>query len=144
MVIEESITINASLDKVWKTFTDLACWADWNTVLRNVSSDDASLGKGEAFKFCIRPFMFPIYLEPHVEEVLPNERVVWSGSKFGIFSRHEFFFEKSAGEVLVKSRESFKGITIDNVSFIFPEWRIREMTKSLLIDLKKAAENRQE
>ena len=141
MVVEESITIKASLDKVWKTFTDLACWADWNTVLRNVSADDASMEKGETFKFCIRPFMFPIYLEPILEEVIPNERVVWSGSIFGIFSRHEFFFEEAAGEVLVKSREAFKGITLDNLAFVFPKWRIKEMTKALLKDLKEAAEN---
>jgi uncharacterized membrane protein len=34
MVIEESVHINAPLDKVWTLFTDLACWQDWNSVMK--------------------------------------------------------------------------------------------------------------
>lgn len=141
MVIEESITISASLDRVWRTFTDLSCWADWNTVIKDLSPGTVCMEKGETFEFCMRPFMFPVYLALFMEEVIPNKLVVWSGSKFGIFARHEFIFEESRKKVIVISRESFKGITLDNMSLLFPEKRIRDMTKSLLKDLKKAAEN---
>ncbi len=140
MVIEESTTISASPDRVWKTFTDLTCWADWNTVMKDLSLGTVCMKKGETFKFCIRPFMFPVPLELFMEEVIPNKLVVWSGSKFGIFARHEFIFKESGEKVIVISRESFKGITLDNMSLLFPEKRIREMTKLLLKDLKKAAE----
>lgn len=142
MVIEESITVSASPDQVWKTFTDLTCWADWNTVMKELSTDSVSVEKGETFKFCIRPFMFPVCLELFIEEVIPKKLLVWSGSKFGIFARHEFVFKESEKKVIVISRESFVGITLDNMSLIFPEKRIRKMTKSLLRDLKKAAENK--
>src|SRR5512139_780497 len=140
MVIEESITISASLDRVWRTFTDLSCWADWNTVIKDLSPGTVCMEKGETFKFCMRPFMFLVYLELFMEEVIPSKLVVWSGSKFGIFARHEFIFEESGKKVIVISRESFKGITLDNMSLIFPEKRIRDMTKSLLKDLKNATE----
>jgi len=142
MVIEESITISASPDRVWRTFTYLTCWADWNTVIKNLSSDNVSLEKGETFKFSMRPFMFPVYLDLFIEEVIPNKLIVWSGSKFGLFARHEFVFEESEERVIVISRESFGGMTLDSVSLIFPEKRIRKMTKSLLRDLKEAAENK--
>ena len=69
-----------------------------------------------------------------------HERVVWSGSKYGIFARHEFIFEKIENSVRVASRETFKGMTVENMRLIFPAWRIRELTKSLLTDLKKASE----
>lgn len=140
MVIEESVHIDAPLDKVWTLFTDLACWRDWNGVMQDVSSDSPSIEKGRAFTFCLRPFIFPVNIELFVEEVTPNKRVVWIASKFGIFARHEFFFEESGRGALVRSRESFVGMAVDSVPLIFPEKVIREMTRELLIDLKKAAE----
>ena len=140
MIIEESIFINAPIEKVWQTFTDLTCWLQWNSVLKNVTTEHACIKKGETFSCAIRPFLFPIYFEPLIEEVIPNDRIVWSGSKYGIFARHEFIFQTVEKGVRVTSKETFQGITIENISFIFPSWRIREMTKSLLGDLKKASE----
>ena len=140
MVIEEEILINAPLNKVWKIFTDLTCWVDWNSVLKDVSTDHASISKGETFSCSLRPFIFPVHFETFIEEVELHERVVWSGSKYGIFARHEFIFEMLEDHVRVISRETFKGMTMENMKFIFPAWRIRELTKSLLTDLKEASE----
>jgi hypothetical protein len=143
MVIEESISINATKDAVWRHFTDLTCWVNWNSVLRDVTTERGSIQKGETFGCSMRPFVFPVHFESFIEEVVPYERVVWSGSKYGIFARHEFFFREGEGRVQVISRETFKGITMDNMKFIFPAGRIRELTKSMLKDLKKAAEGTQ-
>lgn len=140
MIIEESIFINAPVDKVWQTFTDLTCWLQWNSVLKNVTTEQAFIKKGKTFTCSIRPFLFPVYFEPFIEEVIPNDRIVWSGSKYGIFARHEFIFRTAENGVLVTSKETFQGVTIENISFIFPSLRIREMTKSLLRDLKEASE----
>jgi len=141
MVIEESILINAPVDAVWKHFTDLTCWVNWNSILRDVTTEHDSIQKGGTFSCSIRPFVFPVSFESFIEEVVPYERVVWSGSKYGIFARHEFFFRGVEGQVQVISREEFKGITIENMKFIFPAGRIRELTKSMMKDLKKAAES---
>jgi hypothetical protein len=86
------------------------------------------------------PLIFPVNVEPLVEEVIPNKRMVWIGSKFGIFARHEFFSEESGGEAIVRSSESFRSMAVDSMPLIFPERVIREMTRKLLMDLKKAAE----
>ena len=140
MIIEESIFINAPINKVWQTFTDLTCWLRWNSVLKNVTTEQAYIKKGKTFSCAIWLFLFPVYFEFFIEEVIPNDRIVWSGSKYGIFARHEFIFQASEKGVRVTSKETFQGITIENISFIFPSWRIRGMTKSLLGDLKKASE----
>ena len=140
MVIEESIDIEAPLDKVWKTFTDLTCWQDWNTIMKYISSDGKSIEKGANLKFCIRPFMVPIYIEPFIVEVVIGKLIVWSSSKFGIFAKHEFIFEESEKKTIVKSKESFKGITVDRFPSLFPEKVIRSLTRSFLKDLKKFAE----
>jgi len=140
MVIEEEILIYAPLEKVWKTFTDLTCWVNWNSVLKDVSTDRDSIEKGETFSCALRPFIFPVHFDTFVEDVALHERVVWSGSKYGIFARHEFIFERLEGSVRVFSKETFKGMTMENMKLIFPAWRIRELTKSMLTDLKEASE----
>jgi len=140
MVIEESILINADLRKIWKTFTDLTCWADWNTVAIGAESVSGRLEEGERFTFCLRPFSVQILIEPKIEEVVPREKVVWTGTKFGIFSRHEFLFQQVANGVLVTSRETFRGLPLLFGGLTFPEDTVRELTTDMLNDLKKAAE----
>jgi hypothetical protein len=140
MVIEESVFIDASVEKVWQTFTDLTCWVNWNSVLEDIAAEHQSIQKGDTFTCSIRPFVFPVKFESFIEEVVPHERVVWSGSKYGIFARHVFIFRRTGDRVQVLSTETFKGITIENLKFVFPGWRIRELTQSLLRDLKKASE----
>jgi len=141
MVIEESIVIRADIAKVWEKLTDLTCWKDWNTVLREVASETERLAQGTRFRFCLRPFVFPVTVEPRIEEALPQERIIWSGYKFGIFARHEFIFAKSEGGVRVTSRETFRGLPVEVAPFAFPKARLRELTIAMLEDLKKAAES---
>ena len=142
MVIEESVFINAPADKVWETFTDLTCWVNWNSVLKDVASEHATIQKGKTFSCSIRPFLFAVSMEPYIEELVPNERLVWSASKYGISARHEFIFQRIEDRVRVTSRETLQGITVENMKFIFPAWRIRELTKALLRDLKQTTETR--
>jgi hypothetical protein len=140
MVIEESVLINADLRAIWKTFTDLTCWADWNTVATGVASGSGRFEEGEKFTFCLRPFSVPIVIEPKIEEVVPREHVVWTGTKFGIFSRHKFLFQQVANGVLVTSIETFRGLPLMLGGLTFPESTVRELTAGMLNDLKKAAE----
>jgi len=140
MTIEESVLINAGLKDIWKTFIDLTCWANWNTVASKAASGSGRLVEGERFTFCLRPFSIPIMIEPKIEEVIPREKVVWTGAKFGIFSRHEFHFQQAANGVLVTSRETFRGLPLLFGGVTFPEGMVRELTVGMLKDLKKAAE----
>lgn len=141
MLIEESVVIHAPLQKVWDTFTDITCWKDWNTVLKNVSPEKTEiLAEGGKVRFCIYPFHFPVYFEPKIEEVIPLKRVVWSSGKFGITARHEFIFRQAGNGVVVLSRESFKGLSLKTLRFLFPRSRLVELTVAFLKDLKVAAE----
>ncbi|MHB8846478.1 MAG: SRPBCC family protein [Nitrospirota bacterium] len=140
MIIEESVLISADIETIWTTFTDLTCWAEWNTVASKAASDSGRIEEGARFSFCLRPFSVPIVLEPMIEEVVPREKVVWTGTKFGIFSRHEFLFQQVANGVLVTSRETFRGLPLLFGGVTFPEAMVRELTVGMLSDLKKAAE----
>lgn len=141
MIIEDSVTIHASMQKVWKTFTDITCWDDWSTVLKNAAPERADvLTEGGRVRFCIYPFKIPVYFEPIIEEIVPNKRIVWSSGKFGIFARHEFIFKQVENSVRVISKESFKGISLKTLRFLFPKSRLRKLTVAFLKDLKEAAE----
>jgi len=140
MIIKESILINASLKKVWNTFTDLTCWMDWNTVMSDVNYEASCLADGKNIKCCFRPFLFPIKVEIKIEEIKPFDRIVWSARKKGLFALHEFFFQKQEKGVLVTSKETFTGLLASASGFMLPMGRMQALTKTFLKDLKKASE----
>jgi hypothetical protein len=142
MIIKESVVIKSSLEHVWDTFTDLTCWQDWSTVVTKVSSDNDRIIEGGRFKFCIRPFDIPVHLEPVVDEVVPFKRIVWSGKKHGITARHEFTFRVKDGVVQLKSKETFSGIMVKSLKPFFPKNKIQELSRLMLIEVKKAAETK--
>lgn len=141
MVIDESVLINAGMETVWTTFTDLTCWKDWNTVARRAASDSGRIEEGGRVRFCIRPFAVPVNLDPVVDEVVDHERVVWSGSRFGISSRHEFRFQRVRNGVLVTSREEFRGLPLLIGGRPITEKIARDLVIAMLQELKKACEH---
>lgn len=140
MVIEESIIINASLEKVWDIFTDLTCWKNWCSVIEDVSADRTRLEEGGSFKCCIRPFDIPMNLEPMVEELIPMDRIVWSGKKHGVSARHEFTFQNNGNGVLLTSREAFSGLFMSPLMLLFPKKKLEELSGKMLREIKTAAE----
>jgi len=140
MLIEESVLINADLTKIWKTFTDLTCWDGWNTVASKAASGSGRLAEGERFAFCLRPFSVPVMLEPRIEEIAPREKVVWTASKFGISSRHEFLFRQAANGVLVTSREEFHGLPLLLGGRPLTRKVGRDLVAKMLQELKAACE----
>ncbi len=140
MVVERSILIRSRLARVWQLFTDLTCWADWNSVLRDVQGAEICIAQGTRFRCCIRPFSVPVTFEPKIDEVVPMQMVVWKGEKFGITARHEYRFEEEEGGVRVTSREVFAGPAVAASGRLFPKAEIEELTVRLLKDLKAAAE----
>jgi len=140
MLIEEVITIHAPIEQVWNTFTDLTCWMQWNTVIRNVRSEERCLSNGKEVKCCLRPYIFPIKVKLKVEELIPFELITWSAKKKGLYARHEFIFEKQDSSVLVTSRETFAGLLSKASGAFLPKRKMQALTLRFLKDLKKASE----
>jgi hypothetical protein len=142
MVIEDRITIQAPLDKVWSIFTDMSCWGAWNRVTEGVAYDgDRHLTEGRRLSFCLRPFAFPIRIEPIINELEPMERVVWSGARLGVEATHEFIFRETRQGVVVVSRESFSCSGAGKLLLGISRRRLRDLAKELLMQLKGAAES---
>ena len=142
MIIEEAIAIHAPIEKVWNTFTDLTCWMQWNTVIRNVRSEERCLSNGKEVKCCLHPYIFPIKVRLRVEELIPFELITWSAKKKGLYARHEFIFEKRGSSVLVTSRETFTGLLSKASGAFLPKRKMQALTQRFLKDLRKASEDR--
>jgi hypothetical protein len=140
MVIEHSIVIHADMDTAWDIFTDMTCWNTWNRVARNVSSEPEAITEGKWFRFCISPFSIPVHIEPVVDEVIPQKRVVWSGARFGIRARHEFLFSETQQGTALTSRESFSAGFLNRLWFHIPKKKLHALTIAMLEQLKAAAE----
>lgn len=140
MVVEESILINAGLEKVWNTFTDLTCWREWNTVIRDVSSDDACISSGCRLFCNFKPFHFPINVRIEIKDVKPGKSISWYAKKLGLAAEHLFDFQATEKGVLVTSRETFGGFIVKNACFLVPKQKIHELTRAFLNDLKTASE----
>ena len=141
VIIKESIIIHSTVETVWKTFTDLTCWMNWNTVMTDLRFDEDRLTNGNDLKCSFRPFLFPIEVRINVVEVIPFDRVVWSAKKKGLFAFHEFFFQKREKGVLITSKETFSGLLTKGSGFLLPVKRMQTLTKIFLKDLKKASES---
>ena len=140
MIIKESITIAATIEKVWDTFTDLSGWTSWNTVIKDVKSKERLLINGRSLKCTFRPFLFPIRVKIRIEEIIPYEHIIWVARKKGLVARHEFLFRNSEQGIQVISRETFTGLFVAGEGLLLPVRRMRSLTKVFLKDLKKAAE----
>jgi hypothetical protein len=142
MVIEESVLIEADMEKVWETFTGLTCRPGWSKAVTPLEGGEGGrLEEGKRVRFCIRPFAFPVSFELRVGEVVPREKVVWYGRKYGVFARHEFTFEETGAGVLLRSRETFAGVLMPVLTVFFPAGRIRALTGLMLRELKWAAKD---
>jgi len=141
LIIEESITIFASLDNVWNTFTDFGCWNHWNLLIEKTSPEDEKiLREGSKVQFCIYPFNVPIHFESTIEDVSPGKRAVLTTQKWGILSHHEFRFREIDHGVMVTSKESLKAGGPQRLVLLWQKSRLRDLNVSFLKDLKKAAE----
>jgi len=142
MIIEKSVRIEADLETVWNTFTDLACWQDWNTAVSKLSHHEAeAFAEGKRFTFCIRPLVFPLNIAPVVETVIPYRKIIWAGRRFWVHARHEFIFKEEQGGVLLISRETFSGFPVRVLWFLLPMRRLSNLTDLMLSSLKEASES---
>jgi hypothetical protein len=141
--IEESVLIEAPRDVAWRTFADLTCWADWNSVLTGVlPGADQLLAGGSGFSCRLNPFGVAVPFSVRVELAEPPSRLLWVGARWGVRGRHWFHFSDQEGGTRCESLEDLSGPTVALAGPLFPMWRFRQLTRRFLLDLKGEAERR--
>jgi len=113
-LISTHLTINAHLEDVWETLTDLAGYSEWNPF---ITAAAGPLSVGERLDLTIQP---PggraMTVKPWITAVEPHHYLEWLGrlGMPGIFDgRHSFTLTPmSEGSTLVQQSETFTGVLI--------------------------------
>jgi uncharacterized protein YndB with AHSA1/START domain len=141
--IKESVLIHAPREVVWQAFTDLTCWADWNSVLTRVRpGPEGALAASAGFCCALQPFGVAIPFAVRVELADPPARLLWSAERWGVRGRHWFHFSEENGATRLDSLEDLSGPTVGLAGPIFPIRRFTELTRQFLAELKTEAERR--
>ena len=141
MIIEESIEIKAPLPVVWRVFSAMEDWKNWNTVIENCCIvSGGGMAENACFTFQMRPYYLPIKIMPTITKCDPGKEVVWEGSRFGVQAVHSFTFEEKEDTVTLTSSESFRGPLLWLSKLIFIPKRLHRLTRQLMMAIKNQAE----
>ena len=114
MRISESITIDASVGRVWEVLTDLDAYEQWNPFIISASGTPAV---GQKFTARFKPpGSRAITMHPRVTAVEVDRRLAWLGHAIvpGLFDgAHEFILEPTAdGGTHLTQSETFAGVLV--------------------------------
>jgi hypothetical protein len=141
MIIQAEVTIRASLPVVWRVFSHLEDWNEWNTACnscRFTAGDE--LAAGACFTFVVKPIIFPVRVEPRVVSCDPGREVVWEGERLGIRAVHTWRFVEQPGGVVLKSAETFKGPLLVLGRLVGVPKRLHRLTVQMLDQIRQQAE----
>ncbi len=143
MILQEQITVNAPLLRVWQVFTDIAAWGEWNSVCEDCCFvSGTAITPGACLAFSLRPYYLPIKIQPRVIHCDPPREVVWEGRRLGVHAVHRFAFQEHDGQVTILSVEEFGGPLFFLARLLLVHRRLQQLSRRLLEDIKRAAECR--
>lgn len=141
MIIKAAVHIRAPLAVVWKIFSHLDRWKDWNTACESCRfTSGERLAEGACFTFVVKPFVFPLQVEPRVVSCYPGREVVWEGRRLGISAVHTWRFQENADGALLESIETFRGPLLLIGHVVGVPRRLHRLTVGMLDQIKRHSE----
>ncbi len=136
VITQDEIVIAAGLNTVWKLLTDIDAWPDWQHGVERASLD-TPLGVGSFFHWSTAG----LAITSTVADLMPHERIAWSGSIDGIMDVHVWrLMPVRDGGVRVQTEESLNGVPVrlDRESM---RRTLDQCIRSWLESLKRRAES---
>jgi uncharacterized protein YndB with AHSA1/START domain len=117
LVARKEILIQASPEAVWRIQTDINAWKEW---LPDISKSqiDGALSTGSVFRWTSGGFAVTSTLQ----EVVPQERIAWTGKALGSRARHIWTLKSQTGGTLVTTEESMEGWLISILKPLMPNF----------------------
>ncbi len=136
-ITQDEIFIAASLGTVWDLFTDISRWPEWHS---DVSSArlEGPLAAGTVFRWSTAGLDD---IASTIGEMIPEQRIAWSGPAQGIMGIHVWTFTAVQDGVIVKTEESWSGEPVLQ-QLEFAQQGLDQSIKSWLENLKREAEVR--
>lgn len=131
-----SIVIDAPLDAVWDTLTDIDGWPGWQNAVTAARLEGEPI-EGAVFRWKAGGLRFV----SRIHTTRPMVRFGWTGRTFGASAIHNWRFEQVDGGTRVDVEESLQGFfpTLLKQSF---QRQLEQGIRTNLQELKQAAEKR--
>lgn len=134
LVARKEVLINASPEAVWRIQSDIDCWKSWETDISK-SQLEGELKRDAVFKWTSGGFT----VKSKIQEVVPQQRLAWSGKSVGSSAKHVWTFEPRDGGTLVTTEESMEGWLVTIIKAFAPDFLDKSLDKWTL-NLKRKAE----
>lgn len=135
VITRDQQLIEASLDTVWRVFTNIANWTQWNKDI-NQASLDGPLTVGSAIHWTTAG----MDIVSTIGELVPQQRIVWSGETQSIMGIHHWQFTSVEEGTLVQTKESWTGDPVDKQVDLMQQGLDQSLRK-WLESLKRMTEN---
>lgn len=136
VITQDELVIAAPLGVVWELHTDIAAWPTWQPDI-----DRARLGAPLAVGTVFHWSTAGLDIASTIRELVPQERIAWSGPVQGIMGIHIWRFTPVQGRVLVQTEESWDGEPVRRDAERMQQ-ALDHSIRSWLQSLKRAAEAR--
>ena len=120
------IDIDASPEVVWAIQTDINAWPLWRSKVTSASFH-GTFEPGSSFDWEDSG----LQITSTIQDVVPGERIVWSGPAQGIFAIHVWEFTPTATGVHVHTEESWAGEGLDAQAKIYQPLLDQSLTEWL-------------
>lgn len=133
---QATATIDAPAAKVWAVLLDTDKWPEWDPSCDKIEGQVALGNKVKAFSKLSPGRAFPV----KVTELVPNERMTWSGGMpLGLFKgERTFVLREEAGRTVFTVREEFSGPMLRLIGKSIPN--MTEAFEGFAAGLKRRAE----
>jgi len=96
--IEGSVEVDLPLAELWRIFTRVRRWPDWNPCFRIAGVRGGSLAEGRTLLWAFEPikphYLYKLPAIATLAEVLPAQRVTWEVTALpGFHARHSYWME---------------------------------------------------
>jgi uncharacterized membrane protein len=130
----DQITIEAPIDIVWQTLTDIVKWPEWQ---KNVTEAvvHGKVEEGTPFNWKAGGLSF----KSSIHTMKPKSKFGWTGTTFGTNAIHNWIFEEKNGVTIVFVEESLQGLLPKLLRRYFQK-NLDQGIKTNLNELKIASE----
>lgn len=136
VITRQEIFVAAPLSQVWELHTDIAAWPMWNPAA-TTTQFSGPLQVGSSFNWTSGG----LNITSTILEVIPRQRLVWSGPAEGIQGIHVWTFKAVNGGVLIQTEESWEGEQV-LANTAYAKQILEQSVKAWLEAIKKQAEAR--
>ncbi|RED94409.1 SRPBCC family protein [Marinoscillum furvescens] len=100
----QSTIINAPVDVVWKSITEIEKWPEWNDDIADVKFEELSIGSTFSWT------MNGTSISSTIRQIKENEMISWTGKAMGMKAIHVWNLEETDGnQTIVTTDESLQG-----------------------------------